>query len=307
MEIEFERLLFDSSNGRVHVGSAIGDTYNFCSIEWVNQHMVTGLLVDIGTRDLCQGVYYKANWKNLFIYSEGDDQIYESYQTPAIMSRYILCKHRKQAKRRRPRMGVYRSMNIEEMPSNQHFQSYLNAIANERARRFENSDLLDCYNFGDFKWDDDKTATGYLVCSDTNNDMSGLTYKASMATLMILDENNDTQGTHETPIRLKHDSQILETKLNEITRLLNQMKIIDVDVRLINAKTMSNGTIFGEFSHNRKLYFKVNFNFITVYKRGFICREDQYKLLIKNNTDIIFPKDECKIIDDEDEPCCVIF
>ncbi|KAJ1628601.1 hypothetical protein T492DRAFT_841487 [Pavlovales sp. CCMP2436] len=154
--------------------------------------MVTGLLVDIGTRDLCQEIYYKANWKHLFIYSEGDDQIYEVHQTPAIMSRYILYKQRKQAKK-------------EEMSSNQSFEYCLNVINKGRARRFENSDLLDCYNFGDFNWIDGETATGYLVDSDTNSYIKGLSYKATMTTLEILDNNNNNVlGVFETPTGLKH-------------------------------------------------------------------------------------------------------
>ncbi len=99
--------------------------------------------------------------------------------------------------------------------------------------------------------------------------------------------------------------QILESSLDEITRLIVQMKLTNgIKVRLINVKTLKNGSITGRFLHDKNLFFQVHFNFIVVCKKGFICDEFRYKVLCKQHTDLIFPLNECKETINEDDRCC---
>ncbi|KAJ1640861.1 hypothetical protein T492DRAFT_831852 [Pavlovales sp. CCMP2436] len=68
---------------------------------------------------------------------------------------------------------------------------YIQANAKGCARRFENSDLSDCYNFDDSKWVDKHTAQGYLIDSDNDNALQVSYYRATLSSVKLLSEEDD--------------------------------------------------------------------------------------------------------------------
>ncbi|KAJ1622243.1 hypothetical protein T492DRAFT_846432 [Pavlovales sp. CCMP2436] len=128
------------------------------------------------------------------------------------------------------------------------------------------------YNIDTIRMQNQHTATGALLCPDTNTD-AGLHYRATEYKMVAIHTELDVVIEYcTTPPLVK---LFIALKKEEYARIKNIPPL--------------------------------NYNFISVWRRGFLCKQTQFKLLVKRHTDIIFPPEECKIIDDEEDPCCVIF